>query len=811
MRNANVRKMRTTVGAGFLSLWLCAAVTSAQTQQPAKPAEKPEQPLATAPPIKTESRLVLVDAVVTDKKGKYLRDMKQEDFKVLEDGKEQVITSFAFGSSDAAIQANGQKHYLILFFDNSSMEAPDQIQARSAATKFIENSQGADSLMAVVDFGGSLVIKQNFTASGDLLKAAVTGVHTPNIETNPSASSQPVLVASGNLSSISNAEADYGARTMLLAVRSLAKNLRTVPGRKMLILFSAGFPLTTERTSELEATIDACNKANVAIYALDVRGLKTPLSMAAPKLRLRGSSPTAKTVAMATTAPTTRPASAKPRLLLASFSAAAEPQKPGGGGGGPSGPSGPGAGAGSGGGRPGGGSGGTGAGGTGGTGGTGGGKGGTGGTGGTGGGAGGAKGGTGTPGGGGGTRGGVPAGSTNSYGNYYNNPNSQPRNILPRLPDSVASNQQILQSLAEGTGGFAIYNTNDLLGGLQRIAQERNEFYVLGYVPQSTPEGSCHTLKVKVQRGGVDVRSRSGYCNVRAVNPLDGKPIEKQMELQAAGSQTGSIHGSMQAPYFYSAPNIARVNLSMEVPSESLTFNKDKGKYHANVNVLGIAYREDGTVGARFNDTLNLDLEKDEWKDFNKKPYVYQNQFDAGPGKYKLTVVFSAGGENFGKFETPLSIDTYDGKKIALGGVVLSNSLQPVDEIPAEVDSVLMEDRTPLIVKGIKVNPSASYKFKKSDNVILYSELYEPLLKADKPPVVAAGFRLFDTTSNKEVFFSNAIPLAEFVQKGNPVVPFGFKVPVKDLPPGSYRLALLAVDGANNQAAPRTIEFAVSN
>jgi hypothetical protein len=375
----------------------------------------------------------------------------------------------------------------------------------------------------------------------------------------------------------------------------------------------------------------------------------------------------------------------------------------------------------------------------------------------------------------------------------------------------MASNQQILQSLSEGTGGFAIYNTNDLLGGLQKIAQERNEFYVLGYVPQSTPEGSCHTLKVKVLRGGTDVRSRSGYCNVRQINPLDGKPIEKQMELQAAGSQTGSIHGTMQAPYFYSAPNIARVNLSMEVPSDSVSFNKEKGKYHANVNILGIAYREDGTVGARFNDTLNLDMEKDEWKDFTKQPYVYQNQFDAGPGNYKLTVVFSAGGENFGKFETPLRLDSYDGKKIALGGVVLSNSLQPVDEIPSEVDSVLMEDRTPLIVKGMKVNPSATYKFKKSDNVVLYSELYEPLLKAENPPLVAAGFRLFDTTSNKEVFFSKAVPLAEFVQKGNPVVPFGLKVPVKDLPPGSYRLALLAVDGANNQAAPRTIEFAVSN
>jgi len=55
-----------------------------------------------------------------------------------------------------------------------------------------------------------------------------------------------VTVASTGLSSLSNAEADFGARTMLLSVRSLAKNLRTVPGRKMLVLFSAGFAVTAE-------------------------------------------------------------------------------------------------------------------------------------------------------------------------------------------------------------------------------------------------------------------------------------------------------------------------------------------------------------------------------------------------------------------------------------------------------------------------------------------------------------------------------------------------------------------------------------
>jgi len=306
------------------------------------------------------------------------------------------------------------------------------------------------------------------------------------------------------------------------------------------------------------------------------------------------------------------------------------------------------------------------------------------------------------------------------------------------------------------------------------------------------------------------VRSRSGYCNVRPTNPLDGKPIEKQMELQASGNQPGNIKGSLQAPFFYSAPNVAQVSLAMEIPGNSVVFNKDKGKYHANVNVLGIAYKPDGSVGARFNDTLNFNLEKDEWKEFTARPYQYQNQFDAAPGTYKLSVVLSSGGEGFAKFETPLHIDPYDGKKFTLGGIVLSNTLQSVDQIPTDVDASLLEDRTPMIVKGMQITPSANCVFKKSDKVVIYSQLYEPLLKSDAPPRVAAGYSILDA-SNKQVFFSGPIPLDEFIEKGNAVVPFGMIVQVKDLSPGNYKLVLQAVDGAHNQASPREAAFTLSN
>src|SRR5437667_4680475 len=358
----------------------------------------------------------LVDSVVTDKKGNYIRDLTQNDFKVFEDNKEQQVSTFSTGA-DAASQANGQRRYLILFFDNSTMAAPDQIQAGSAAKKFIEANAGPDRLMAVVDFGGSLRIVQNFTANADVLQAAVSGVKTSSVDPNAPPPDVPVTVASAGFSSLGNAAADFGARSMLLAVRSLAKNLRSIPGRKMVVLFSGGFALTQENQSELTATIDACNKSNVAVYALDARGLvatapggsagrRAPagrtraVSNRVPTQRISPRRISARTVSSRRVLPQT--ISPRPHLILAAFPAMAmpDPQRPGGGGtggggtGGGGGRGGTGGGGTGGGGTGGGGRGGTGGGGTGGGGTGSGGRGGTGGAGGTGGGQSGTRGGT---------------------------------------------------------------------------------------------------------------------------------------------------------------------------------------------------------------------------------------------------------------------------------------------------------------------------------------------------------------------------------------------------------------------------------
>src|SRR5208283_1543189 len=60
-----------------------------------------------------------------------------------------------------------------------------------------------------------------------------------------------------------------------------------------------------------------------------------------------------------------------------------------------------------------------------------------------------------------------------------------------------------LNNLALNTGGLAVCRGNDPLLALNDVVREQNESYSLGYVPADSPEGSCHVLKVTVDRPGV--------------------------------------------------------------------------------------------------------------------------------------------------------------------------------------------------------------------------------------------------------------------------------------------------------------------
>jgi VWFA-related protein len=332
------------------------AIAGAQQSTPAQtgsitsgsPAQPPQTGRAddSAPVIKSEVRVVLVDSVVTDKKGNYIRDLTAKDFRVWEDNKEQRIRSFSMGDDPAAPDYS-QKKYMVLFFDTSTRDFLNQVTVRETAAKFIDANVAPNRQMAVVDFGSALRVAQNFTSDADRLKKAVGDL---------SDSSQAGMTGVRELDLV---------RALRFALVSLARSLSTVPGRKTLVMFSRGFPLppniAPELTSEVTAAIEECNKANVAIYPIDLRALIAPNSQ-----------------------PGRSSMSSQPGVLLGHESDAGQ-----------------------------------------------------------------------------GGSGSMPG--------------------APPAPPTPSTNQQVLDEFAANTGGFVIMNTNDILGGLERIGKEQSQYYVLGY------------------------------------------------------------------------------------------------------------------------------------------------------------------------------------------------------------------------------------------------------------------------------------------------------------------------------------------
>ena len=628
--------------------------------------------------IKTESNLVLIDVVATDKKGNYIQDLEKKDFHIYEDDAEQTIASF---SREADVQPGGPEHprYMVLFFDDSSMTSSYQIQARQAAGKFVESSASPDRQTAVVVFGGSLKMTQKFTADAERLKFALSSAK--NSSGTPNAGGIGGVIGGADAyfpGGLDPGLANLTGRSPLLALRDVAQSLRSLPGRKTLILFSGGVSLTSERLPEVTAAIDALNKANIAVYPVDVQGV--------------GAS-----------SPSAVPAYLEPLMV---------------------------------------------------------------------------------------------------------NPESTGEQTFPDR--GSAANTGILQVLAKGTGGFEIHNSNDPLPDLQRVAKETNEYYNLGYTPPSqTHDGSYHKIKVKVDRPGVVVRYRPGYFDVKDPDLLKGLPEGKVLEARVASQEAGKIPVSLSAPYFYVDPGVARVNLALSVPGSAIEFEKHNAAFHSEVNVLGIAYRQNGSVAARFSDKVKLNYEKQGVKDLARSSFDYQNTFKIAPGSYTLKVVLSAGGEKFGKYETPLVVEPFSGNDLSLGGPALGERYVPVSKMTANMDAALIEKHTTLVFKDMILVPSPSSRFAQGSQPVVYVEVYDPELKNHEGLRVGVEFKIVDRKSSQQVFASNTILINEYVQPGNLLVPVGLSLPVEKLQAGDYRLEFQGRDSAGNISTVHTADFSI--
>jgi len=369
----------------------------------------------------------------------------------------------------------------------------------------------------------------------------------------------------------------------------------------------------------------------------------------------------------------------------------------------------------------------------------------------------------------------------------------------------VRTDDTIPRMIAGGTGGFVVSGSDNLAARLQKIEAERSQSYVLGFIPPDAPPGSkdepCYSLRVKVDRVGADVRSRVGYCAEKPKDLLAETRVERDLEKRAAGASTGSA-ASIQVPFFYISPNVARVHAAMEIATEALKFENQKGRLHAEIDILGIATAPDGGTAARFSDIVKRDFgSKEEVDIWREKPLYYEKEFRIVPGEYKLTVAFSSGGASFGKVETALRVPAYDGSQFAIGGLALSKQARPASELGLEAS--LIDDGTPLIADGVQIFPAGTNAFLKTEHVFGYFEIYMP----DGAAPVNVSLHVVNSKTGASEWDSGIEKVGPAAE-GKATVPVGMNVPIASLPSGAYRLEVTAT-GAGDRVARRSADIEI--
>ncbi len=284
-------------------------------------------------PFSVRVNLVPIRVVVRDAHGQAVPDLHQEDFRVFEDGKLQLISHFSIEKPVAAPVASpetGSPHpadsekapatlvrparFVALLFDDVHLPFGELARIRNIADDYVKSSFQPSDRIAVFTISGQS--QTDFTDDRAKLHEALQGVQ-PRPVTAGSATGigdcpsinyfqadlivnqhdlQAITVATndalacefgGNQQYLSAAQgvaqgmalqilstADVQTQYSFQRLKEIVRRMTAVSGQRLIVLMSPGF-LIPNREYDLSEVIDSAARSNVIISTLDARGLYT--------------------------------------------------------------------------------------------------------------------------------------------------------------------------------------------------------------------------------------------------------------------------------------------------------------------------------------------------------------------------------------------------------------------------------------------------------------------------------------------------------------------------------------------------------
>lgn len=249
------------------------------------------------PTFRSSVHLIVQPVTVKDRGGKPIRGLTPADFTVTEDGLPQEITFVEYEeleapAATATVRSNdipsteasrplvpvpGDPRYrgrrlIVLYFDLYRATMSDQARALAGAAAYVDHSQAAADLLAIMVFDGRGVrVRQDFTDDREALHrtlATIGGEAQDDLEFGVK------WDPGGAFGEDDDTFNMFSADRQLAALHSAAAGLAGIPEIKTLVYFGSGLRLNaTDNLAQLRAAVNAAIRANVTINPVDARGL----------------------------------------------------------------------------------------------------------------------------------------------------------------------------------------------------------------------------------------------------------------------------------------------------------------------------------------------------------------------------------------------------------------------------------------------------------------------------------------------------------------------------------------------------------
>ena len=367
--------------------------------------------------------------------------------------------------------------------------------------------------------------------------------------------------------------------------------------------------------------------------------------------------------------------------------------------------------------------------------------------------------------------------------------------------------QESLISLSQETGGLAVVNSGDVVGGLGRIVLDNSRYYLLGYYSDPTKwSGKFLKIDVRVRRPGLRVRARRGYL------PPDPKAVAKAREADVKAGTSPALKAALGKPIpvgdlstrVFAAPfkgtgKNASVLVALEIEGKSLKFQQREGRYVEKIEVSIVASDEDGKVQGGDRQTFDLNLLPQTYEKVSATGVRLLSRLDVPTGRYQIRVgAFETGGGAIAAVPYDVDIPDYAKAPFELSGVVVTSST---------ADSLATANSDPQLKDVLPSPPSVTRSFRSNDTLTTFAEVYDNSSPTAHAINVVTSVQ--DARDGRDVFSASDRRVIE-ASKRTATHGFRTEIPLKGLTAGMYVLRVDAASTADGKSVHRDVLFEVN-